>query len=102
MQHRFTLSQHITGSEPHFDFFLDHPENEKLWTWQIMEMEPLKQVLSGNSNFFQVPALRIFDHRKIYLDYEGGISGDRGEIRKNDSGNWDWIAQTSKNFTIYV
>jgi len=31
-------------------------------------------------------ALRHFDHRKLYLDYEGPISGDRGFVVRIDGG----------------
>ena len=31
-------------------------------------------------------ALRIADHRAAYLEYEGPVSGDRGEVRRESSG----------------
>lgn len=33
-----------------------------------------------------VPAERIGDHRPLYLDYEGEISGGRGRVRRLDRG----------------
>lgn len=33
-------------------------------------------------------ALRLADHRLAYLDYEGPISGGRGEVRRMDSGHY--------------
>ena len=36
-------------------------------------------------------ATRNFDHRLIYLDYEGPISGGRGSVRRLDGGSFDWV-----------
>src|SRR3954466_7601408 len=39
-----------------------------------------------------VPAEPNFDHRLIYLDYEGPLSGDRGAVRRWDAGELVWEA----------
>jgi DNA polymerase ligase (LigD)-like protein len=36
-----------------------------------------------------VPAEPNFDHRLLYLDYEGPLSGDRGRVRRWDAGTYD-------------
>jgi hypothetical protein len=36
-----------------------------------------------------VPAEPIGDHRKLYLDYEGPVSGGRGSVRRWDAGEYD-------------
>ncbi len=33
-----------------------------------------------------MPARELPPHRRAYLDYEGKIAGDRGEVRRWDSG----------------
>jgi hypothetical protein len=30
------------------------------------------------------------DHRLLYLDYEGPVSGDRGSVRRWDAGTFEW------------
>ena len=100
MQNRFTLSRHVVESESHFDLFLEHAPEEKLWTWKIREIEPVEEVLSGQSKSFQVSALRIFDHRNIYLDYQGELSLKRGSVQKNTTGTWNLIAKTEESLTI--
>jgi hypothetical protein len=35
-----------------------------------------------------VPADFIFDHRLLYLEYEGPVSGDRGTVRRWDRGEY--------------
>ena len=34
-----------------------------------------------------------FDHRLIYLDYEGPISGARGIVKRFDWGTFNWLEQ---------
>ncbi len=50
-----------------------------LLTWQLLR-EP-KSTAS-----LPIPAKRIGDHRKAYLDYEGEVSGDRGHVTRVDRG----------------
>ena len=35
-----------------------------------------------------VAATALDDHRRIYLDYEGPVSGNRGKVRRWDAGNF--------------
>src|SRR5882672_467401 len=74
---RFTISHH-TGSKDgdHYDLMLEH--GDSLRTWRL-----------ANTAFqaFQV-ARQIKDHRKMYLDFEGEISGDRGRARIWDTGTY--------------
>jgi hypothetical protein len=37
-----------------------------------------------------VPAEPNFDHRLVYLDYEGPLSGDRGRVTRWDGGELVW------------
>lgn len=39
-----------------------------------------------------VGAAASFDHRPVYLDYEGPVSGDRGTVRQWDAGTFAWEA----------
>lgn len=38
-----------------------------------------------------VEAVRNDDHRLLYLDYEGPVSGDRGSVRRWDGGGLRWL-----------
>lgn len=53
-----------------------------LRTWRLLE-EPG----AGRT----VTAQPIADHRLEYLDYEGPVSGDRGEVKRWDAGTFEWI-----------
>jgi hypothetical protein len=39
-----------------------------------------------------IPATILSLHRKLYLDYEGPISGDRGKVSRWDKGNYQIIS----------
>ena len=82
---RFTISKHtLQNGKFHYDFMLEVEGAEKLKTWRLENVD------------FSKPqsALQNFDHRRIYLDYEGDISGDRGVVAIWDTGiynaeRWD-------------
>ena len=52
---------------------------EILLTWQLLQ-EPV------NSDSLPIPARRIRDHRRAYLDYEGPLGGGRGSVHRVDAG----------------
>ena len=47
-----------------------------------------------------VPVRRLFDHRLIYLTYEGPISGGRGTVRQQVSGQWDLRKQLAQYWEL--
>jgi len=79
---RFVLLEH-SWNGVHWDFMLE--VGEVLRTWAIDVPIVLGQSLRARA---------LSDHRKVYLDYEGPISGDRGSVRQVDAGsfrvlNWE-------------
>ena len=40
-----------------------------------------------------ITAERLPDHRLVYLDYEGPVAGDRGEVVRWTGGTFDWDIQ---------
>jgi len=80
---RFVLLEHLWDGV-HWDFMLER--GEILRTWAIDA-----PIVSGRD----LPARALGDHRRIYLEYEGEISGGRGRVRRLDSGTYravDWSA----------
>ena len=74
---RFTISHH-TGSKDgdHYDLMLE--QGEALRTWRLQ-----------NTAFLTAqPAKEIEPHRKMYLDYEGEVSGERGRVKIFDTGRY--------------
>jgi hypothetical protein len=58
-----------------------------LRTWRLA-VPPLQGQL--------VPATGIGDHRLAYLHYEGPVSGGRGQVRRWDGGNFEWVEQNER------
>jgi hypothetical protein len=63
----------------HWDFVLELPGTERLATWRLAG-NPLRTTA-------EVAAERIADHRRVYLDYEGEVSGGRGWVRRVERGD---------------
>ena len=61
------------------DLLVEAPGCERLATWRL-ERNPL-----GSEE--EIPAQRIGDHRRLYLAYEGELSGGRGRVRRTDAGD---------------
>ncbi|MGD2111681.1 MAG: DNA polymerase ligase N-terminal domain-containing protein [Phycisphaerae bacterium] len=77
MPTRFAILHHKLADGEHWDLMLEH--GDALLTWQL-EREPV------DAAALPIPAKRIGDHRKAYLEYEGPVSGDRGHVRRVDAG----------------
>ncbi|MEM7473882.1 MAG: hypothetical protein AAF483_02760 [Planctomycetota bacterium] len=93
---RFALLRHeyleteTTGQESqhsHWDLMLEHAGARALVTFQLQELPP-KILGHAESEATLVPAIRIADHRPLYLDYEGEISGNRGSVRRIWAGQY--------------
>lgn len=68
MKRRYVVQRHeVKPGDVHFDFMVER--GEKLATWRLEA--PLGGAVSGE---------RSFDHRALYLEYEGEISGGRGFV----------------------
>lgn len=70
----------------HWDLLVEHSPDEKLKTWRLAE-SPREDV--------PISAEALPDHRRLYLDYEGPLSGDRGEVKRWDAGAVVIVSQTA-------
>jgi hypothetical protein len=80
---RFVVLEHDWNGV-HWDFMLEH--GDVLRTWALDA-----PIVAGRD----LPAKALGDHRLIYLEYEGEIVGNRGRVRRVDSGTFrvlDWTA----------
>ena len=62
----------------HCDLLVEFPDQERLPTWRLAD-NPLTEAAP-------ISAERIGDHRRLYLEFEGQISGGRGVVRRLDRG----------------
>ena len=74
---RFALLIHDSPRGLHYDFFLE--DGDVLKTWALPHLpEP----------GLEIPCEALADHRPMYLDYEGPISGGRGTVARWDQGTY--------------
>jgi DNA polymerase Ligase (LigD) len=67
----------------HWDFLLE--EGDSCRTWRL---------LKSPDSPGEIPAEAIGDHRLMYLDYEGSVSGHRGTVARWDAGTFKWLTPT--------
>jgi hypothetical protein len=85
---RFVILEH-DHPELHWDLMLER--GPVLWTWRLPSPPRLG------------PSMRVertFDHRLIYLEYEGPISGDRGAVERWDRGTFSWELETDSRIQV--
>lgn len=69
-QLRFAVLQHSGVDEPHYDLLFETAPGSGLATYRLASW-PAR---------CDQPALKLRDHRRIYLDYEGVVPGHRGRV----------------------
>lgn len=77
---RFVLLEHRWAGI-HWDLMLER--EGVLATWALDE--PIAPGVGHR-------ARRLADHRLVYLDYQGPISGDRGSVRRLDRGTFETLS----------
>ncbi len=66
----------------HLDFLLQ--SGDSLLSWRL----PVE------AKSFPLSATPLPRHRLLYLDYEGPLSNQRGQVRRVDAGGLRWLVQT--------
>ena len=81
----------LTHDHPilHWDFMLE--QGEGLRTWRL---------LSTPDGAGTIQAEALPDHRKLYLEYEGPVSGDRGVVSRWDWGHYTLVNQTETRVEV--
>ena len=81
----FVIHEHSGFGPTHYDLMLE--DGPVLATWQI----PVCPFPIGQTD--GVSAIKLPDHRRRYLDYQGPISGGRGEVRLVEKGTYELLAR---------
>lgn len=81
---RFVILAHQTLHALHWDLMLEWDDSLKTWSLS-READQYGSKLEGTP---------LPDHRSLYLDYEGPISGDRGSVLRWDSGQFTLLGET--------
>jgi hypothetical protein len=74
---RFVILEHDWPTT-HWDLLLEASPVLKAW-----------RLLAEPGEGRAVPAEPNFDHRLVYLDYEGPLTGNRGTVRRWDAGTFE-------------
>ncbi|MGO9115919.1 MAG: DNA polymerase ligase N-terminal domain-containing protein [Thermoguttaceae bacterium] len=88
---RFALLIHDSPRGLHYDFFLE--EGDVLKTWALPQLPE-----AG----FEIPCEALANHRPVYLDYEGPISGDRGMVTRWDRGTYSVELWTDDEIIVEI
>lgn len=85
---------------PHWDLFLDPDGLALLWSWRLpappdsplaVELPPDAKLPRAAKFPAKIAAARQPDHRRLYLDYEGPVSGNRGTVTLWDRGEYELL-----------
>ena len=90
----YVLLHHKISDKEHWDLCLDL--GEVLATWRVLS-DPRVRPDKTDAGW---PAQRIQDHRRAFLEYEGPLSGDRGDVRRVDRGVWGSIEQGPAGWVV--
>ena len=75
---RFVVLRHcVSPDDVHFDLMID--AGDALATWRCPEAPDTAADVAMTCE-------KLADHRRRYLEYEGPLSQDRGEVRQHDGG----------------
>jgi hypothetical protein len=88
---KFVIQEHTTENETHWDLMLQ--QGEALATWQV-SIHPTEW--PGKN----IPCWKIFDHRLMYLEYEGPLGQNRGEVKIFTAGTYQIIKIEKNNWSI--
>ena len=81
----------LTHDHPtlHWDFMLEH--GTRLRTWRLAQPPDADSPIDAEP---------LGDHRLAYLDYEGPVSGGRGEVHRWDHGEFEAIESTPERIVV--
>ena len=87
---RYVVLHHTGIDEPHFDLMLELIPGSELSTWRLPHWPPL-----AGDQFTPLPK-----HRRDYLEYEGPVSGDRGQVKRIAAGTCTLVEQSEKKLIV--
>ena len=85
---RFTILAHDQPTL-HWDLFLE--AGPVLRSWRLLAPLAVGPAVSAEPTA---------DHRLVYLDYEGPVSGGRGSVMRVDAGAFAWEANTPDRLAV--
>lgn len=87
---RYAILEH-DHPHRHWDLLLE--AGDVLRTWRLSDEPAAGQTIAAEATF---------DHRLVYLDYEGPISGGRGSVVQWDAGTFTWVKDESDQIIVQL
>ena len=86
---RFAVLEHDSPRGLHWDLLLETGATLRTWALAAPPDHP------GPITADELP-----DHRPVYLDYEGPVSGNRGSVRRWDHGTYEVQEQSDVRWVV--
>jgi hypothetical protein len=87
---RYVVLHHTGIENPHYDLMLELSPGSELATWRLPHWPPLP----GDA------FTPLADHRRAYLEYEGPISANRGQVTRIAAGTVEIIRSVTDQLTV--
>src|SRR5262245_46545721 len=87
---RYVILEH-DHPELHWDFMLE--SGDVLRSWRLAEPPQAGRAVRATASF---------DHRRMYLDYEGPVSGGRGRVTRWDAGTFRGEADRDEPVAVHL
>lgn len=117
---RFAILEHVLPAGRHWDLLLEVSDHQRPTTASGRDDASYRSDVAGRlvrqhhrpsrlatwalerppTPGTTIAARRLPDHRRLYLDYEGPISGDRGGVTRWDAGQYEPIEQTPTRWHV--
>ncbi len=88
---RFVILHHTGYGREHWDLMIE--QDDSLATWKLYHHPA--SLPNKDLELF-----RIGDHRKMYLDYEGPLTGERGEVACFRRGEAEVLEKNSQRWRV--
>jgi hypothetical protein len=85
---RYVILEHRWNGV-HWDLMLERGDGLRTWALNV----PIRPGV-------KIPARALGDHRLAYLEYEGTVSGGRGEVRRWDQGRYEALEWTAERLWL--
>jgi hypothetical protein len=89
MMCRFAVLCHDSPRGVHWDFLLEMGAGLRTWALPQPPESGVEMVCRA-----------LPDHRLVYLDYEGPVSGERGSVRRWERGTYRLDRQSDRELTV--
>lgn len=87
---RFAVLHHTGVDEPHFDLLFETAPGSPLTTFRLSSWPTQPSAV----------ATKLRDHRRLYLDYQGEVPGERGRVDRVDEGRISVAAADEGGWTL--